>query len=110
MFGWSNREAKIPVTVDQPFWIGSICKSFVGIVAMQLRDEGKLDLHKPILETLPELPIVNRLSGLITAAPPAHSHLRPAELAAAVFQRSDRKEARAAIRAGGPLRLLQSRV
>ena len=59
VFGWSNREAKIPVSTDQPFWIGSICKSFVGIVAMQLRDEGKLDLHKPILETMPDLPIVN---------------------------------------------------
>lgn len=59
VFGWSNREAKIAVSPDQPFWIGSICKSFVGIVAMQLRDEGKLDLHKPILETMPDLPIVN---------------------------------------------------
>jgi D-alanyl-D-alanine carboxypeptidase len=57
-FGFSDTEAKIPVSVDQPFWIGSICKSFVGIVCMQLRDEGKLDLHKPVLEIMPDLPII----------------------------------------------------
>jgi CubicO group peptidase (beta-lactamase class C family) len=59
VFGWSDREAKIPVSASQPFWIGSICKSFVGLLCMQLRDEGKLDLHKPILEMMPDLPIVN---------------------------------------------------
>jgi CubicO group peptidase (beta-lactamase class C family) len=59
VFGWSDREASVPVSAGQPFWIGSICKSFVGIVCMQLRDEGKLDLHKPILEIMPDLPIVN---------------------------------------------------
>jgi D-alanyl-D-alanine carboxypeptidase len=66
VFGYSNVEAKLPVTADHPFWIGSICKSFVGIVCMQLRDEGKLDLQKPILEMMPDLPIVNRF-GPITA-------------------------------------------
>jgi D-alanyl-D-alanine carboxypeptidase len=64
VFGWSDREARIAVSADQPFWIGSICKSFVGIVAMQLRDEGKLDLHKPILETMPDLPIVNEFGPI----------------------------------------------
>jgi CubicO group peptidase (beta-lactamase class C family) len=63
-FGLSDREAKAPVSTDQPFWIGSICKSFVGIVAMQLRDEGKLDLHKPVLETMPDLPIVNEFGPI----------------------------------------------
>lgn len=66
VFGWSDREAKIPVTASQPFWIGSICKSFVGIVAMQLRDEGKLDLHKPILEMMPDLPIINEFGPITT--------------------------------------------
>ena len=66
VFGWSNRESRLPVTSEQPFWIGSICKSFVGILAMQLRDEGKLDLHKPILEMMPDLPIANDFGPITT--------------------------------------------
>jgi D-alanyl-D-alanine carboxypeptidase len=66
VYGWSDREAKIPVAADQPFWIGSICKSFVAIVCMQLRDEGKLDLNKPILEMMPDLPIVNDFGPITT--------------------------------------------
>jgi len=37
------------------FEIGSITKSFVGIALLQLRDEGKLDLDRPIREYLPWL-------------------------------------------------------
>jgi CubicO group peptidase (beta-lactamase class C family) len=58
-YGYSNVESRQPVTPDQPFWIGSIGKSFVGLIAMQLRDEGKLDLHRPIFEILPALPLRN---------------------------------------------------
>jgi D-alanyl-D-alanine carboxypeptidase len=64
VYRYSNVEAKIPVAVDQPFWIGSICKSFVGLVAMQLRDEGKLDLHKPVLEIMPDLPFRNDFGAI----------------------------------------------
>lgn len=65
-FGYGNPQARLSVSIEQPFWIGSICKSFVGIVAMQLRDEGKLDLHKPVLEIMPDLPFINDF-GPITA-------------------------------------------
>ena len=40
------------------FHIGSITKSFVALVCLQLHEEGKLDLHKPVLDYLPWLPIV----------------------------------------------------
>jgi hypothetical protein len=40
------------------FHIGSITKSFVALVCLQLHEEGKLDLHKPVLEYMPWLPIV----------------------------------------------------
>jgi D-alanyl-D-alanine carboxypeptidase len=56
-FGYSNLDLRAPVTTDLLFQIGSITKSFVGLVLLQLRDEGKLDLHKPILDYLPGLPI-----------------------------------------------------
>jgi CubicO group peptidase (beta-lactamase class C family) len=42
------------------FEIGSISKSFVAIALLQLREEGKLDLHKPIAQYLPWLKIASK--------------------------------------------------
>ncbi len=56
-FGYSNLATQLPVTPDQLFEIGSITKSFVAIVILQLAEQGKLDLHRPILDYLPWLPI-----------------------------------------------------
>lgn len=39
------------------FQIGSISKSFTAIALLQLREEGKLDLHRPVREYLPWLRI-----------------------------------------------------
>jgi CubicO group peptidase (beta-lactamase class C family) len=52
-YGFSDIESKLPVTSDQLFQIGSITKSFVAICLLQLHDEGKLDLQKPISDYLP---------------------------------------------------------
>src|SRR5215470_7540781 len=52
-YGFSDVESKARVSPDQLFQIGSISKSFVAICLLQLRDEGKLDLNKPILDYLP---------------------------------------------------------
>ncbi len=57
-FGFSNPALKQPVEPNMLFHIGSITKSFVALVCLQLHEEGKLDLHKPVLEYLPWLPIV----------------------------------------------------
>jgi hypothetical protein len=57
-YGYANLELRTPVNADHLFQIGSITKSFVALVILQLRDEGKLDLHRPVLDYLPELPIV----------------------------------------------------
>jgi D-alanyl-D-alanine carboxypeptidase len=65
-FGYANLELKTPVTADVLFEIGSITKSFVALTLLQLRDEGKLDLQKPILDYLPWLPIEANY-GVITA-------------------------------------------
>ncbi len=56
-FGFSDLETKVPVTPDLLFEIGSISKSFVALTLLQLREEGKLDLQRPILGYLPWLPI-----------------------------------------------------
>lgn len=54
-YGYADIAAEIPVTPAHVFQIGSISKSFVGVLIMQLHDEGKLDLHKSILHYLPWL-------------------------------------------------------
>lgn len=65
-YGYANVDRRLPVTSEQLFQIGSITKSFVALVLLQLREEGKLDLHKPLLEYLPTLPITCGY-GTITA-------------------------------------------
>jgi CubicO group peptidase (beta-lactamase class C family) len=57
-YGFSNSGLKLPVETNMLFHIGSITKSFVALTCLQLHEEGKLDLHKPVLEYMPWLPIV----------------------------------------------------
>jgi len=52
-YGFSDAEQKIRVTPDHLFQIGSISKSFLANCLLQLHQEGKLDLQKPILDYLP---------------------------------------------------------
>ncbi len=56
-YGFANIDLKIPVTTEHLFQIGSISKSFAALIVLQLRDEGKVDLHRPVLEYLPWLPV-----------------------------------------------------
>src|SRR5580704_17185613 len=65
-YGFANVELKAPVTPEHLFQIGSITKSFTALIMLQLRDEGKVDLHRPVLEYLPWLPVIMPY-GLITA-------------------------------------------
>jgi CubicO group peptidase (beta-lactamase class C family) len=57
-YGFSNPGLKLPVEPNMLFHIGSITKSFVALVCLQLHEEGKLDLHRPVLDYMPWLPIV----------------------------------------------------
>ncbi|MBS1839217.1 MAG: beta-lactamase family protein [Acidobacteria bacterium] len=52
-YGFSDVQQKARVTPDQLFQIGSISKSFLANCLLQLHQEGKLDLQKPILDYLP---------------------------------------------------------
>jgi D-alanyl-D-alanine carboxypeptidase len=56
-YGFANVDLKAPVTPDHLFQIGSITKSFAALILLQLHDEGKVDLHRPVLEYLPWLPV-----------------------------------------------------
>ncbi len=56
-YGFADVDKRIAVNERHLFQIGSITKSFVALVLLQMRDEGKLDLHMPVLDYLPQLPI-----------------------------------------------------
>jgi D-alanyl-D-alanine carboxypeptidase len=52
-YGLDDVGAGRPVRTDELFEIGSITKSFVALCLLQLHDEGKLDLRRPIASYLP---------------------------------------------------------
>jgi CubicO group peptidase (beta-lactamase class C family) len=52
-YGFTDVGARRRVKPDELFQIGSISKSFLAICLLQLGQEGKLDLHRPITEYLP---------------------------------------------------------
>ena len=79
-YGYSNVEEQTPVTTDMLFQIGSITKSFLALVLLQLKDEGKLDLHKPVLEYLPWLPIREEYGPITTHHLLTHSSGLPDNL------------------------------
>jgi CubicO group peptidase (beta-lactamase class C family) len=63
-FGDLDRERKLEA--DELFQIGSITKSFLALTLLQMREEGKLDLHKPIVEYLPWFRIQSSFAPITT--------------------------------------------
>src|SRR5215204_3531346 len=65
-YGFADLKAKARVVPETMFEIGSISKSFVGLALLQLRDEGKLDLNKPVVEYLPWLKLNSKFEPITT--------------------------------------------
>jgi CubicO group peptidase (beta-lactamase class C family) len=65
-----------PMTADTVFWIASMTKAITSTAAMQLVEQGKLALDRPIAEVLPELAAPQVLEGFDPARAP---RLRPAK-------------------------------
>jgi D-alanyl-D-alanine carboxypeptidase len=63
-YGFADVDKRIAVNEQHLFQIGSITKSFVALVLLQMRDEGKLDLHTQVLDYLPQLPIDARFGPI----------------------------------------------
>lgn len=55
-FGMANMEWEIENTPDTKHRLGSITKQFTAMLILQLAAEGKLDLHAPINNYLPDYP------------------------------------------------------
>jgi CubicO group peptidase (beta-lactamase class C family) len=52
-YGFADVKTGLRPTPQTLFEIGSISKSFVAMATLQLVEEGKLDLHKPVRDYLP---------------------------------------------------------
>jgi D-alanyl-D-alanine carboxypeptidase len=65
-YGFADLKARLPVAPETLFEIGSISKSFVAIATLQLAEEGKLDLYRPVTDYLPWLKIESQYSPFTT--------------------------------------------
>lgn len=61
-FGWADQAAKVPATPETLYRIGSITKLFTATAAMQLVEQGKFDIDKPLAEYLPDFSIQSRFA------------------------------------------------
>lgn len=52
-FGYADQEQKIPATAETLYRVGSISKLFTDTAAMQLVEQGKLDIDQPLRNYLP---------------------------------------------------------
>ena len=65
-YGFADLKTGVRVGAQTLFEIGSISKSFVAIAMLQLADEGKIDLHKPVTSYLPWLKIESNYASFTT--------------------------------------------
>ena len=74
-FGRRSLPDGATMTADTVFWIASMTKAVTSTAAMQLVEQGRLALDRPIAEVLPELAAAQVLEGFDAAGEP---RLRPA--------------------------------
>ncbi len=65
-YGYADTKAGLRVAPETMFQIGSVSKSFVALALLQLRDEGKLDFNKPLVEYLPWLKLNSKFDAINT--------------------------------------------
>lgn len=71
--GYADVEAKTPVTPQTRFGIGSISKSFLATLLLQLRDEGKFDPQLPVTRYLPWFKVQSSFAPISSADLLTHS-------------------------------------
>jgi CubicO group peptidase (beta-lactamase class C family) len=59
-FGYADKQANIKATPDTIYNVGSISKVLTATAAMQLAEQGKLDIDQPLQKYLPEFSIKSR--------------------------------------------------
>lgn len=73
--GKANIETGAPMRDDTVFWLLSMTKAFTATAAMQLIEQGRMELDRPAADILPELAAPKILEGFDAAGQPI---LRPA--------------------------------
>ncbi|MEC4678331.1 MAG: serine hydrolase domain-containing protein [Nitrospirota bacterium] len=59
-FGYADKENDIPATAQTRYRAGSVSKLFTALAAMQLSEQGKLDIDQALVNYLPEFKIKSR--------------------------------------------------
>jgi serine beta-lactamase-like protein LACTB len=57
-FGFANKARRVPAAPDTVYRCGSISKLFTALATMQLAEQGRLDIDKPITNYAPDCRIV----------------------------------------------------
>jgi CubicO group peptidase (beta-lactamase class C family) len=65
-YGFADTKAGARVRPETLFEIGSISKSFAAVALLQMHDQGRVDLHRPVAEYLPWLKLEQK-HGAVTA-------------------------------------------
>jgi CubicO group peptidase (beta-lactamase class C family) len=61
-FGYADKANNLPATPETVYGVGSISKLFTATAAMQLAEQGKLDIDKPLQTYLPEFSMKTRFT------------------------------------------------
>jgi CubicO group peptidase (beta-lactamase class C family) len=97
-YGYVDVAARIPVSPSHLFEIGSISKSFVALVILQLHDEGKIDLQAPIHGYLPWLSMQTNFGEILIHHLLTHSSGMPDD--PPLFPSSPQRRPRQAVKPG----------
>lgn len=68
-FGYADKAAGIKATPDTLYHLGSIAKVFTATAAMQLAEQGKLDIDQPLQRYLPQFSIKSRYGDASAVTP-----------------------------------------
>lgn len=68
-FGFADEANKVPASPETIYRVGSISKLFTASAAMQLTEEGKFDIDKPLATYLPEFSVKSRFSDASPITP-----------------------------------------
>lgn len=75
--GFADIQAQVPVDANTQFYLKSITKSFLGLLAAQLHIEGKIQLNVPISQYLPEIQLPSPLQAELISLQSHFTHTLP---------------------------------
>jgi CubicO group peptidase (beta-lactamase class C family) len=68
-FGYADKANEVPATPETVYRTGSISKLFTATAVMQLVEQDKFDLDRPLVTYLPEFSIKSRFGTLVPITP-----------------------------------------